>query len=254
MGYEIRLDNFEGPLDLLLHLIKKNEVDLAEIPLVEITDQYLEILETMQSLNLDVAGEFLVMAATLIHIKSRMLLPPSEDETLEEDEIDPREELVQRLIEYQKYKEAAAELDTYPQLGREVYLRHPPLLEEGSDDDPELEAVGLFELVEALRGLLKEHPEPAFHEVTLERLSVVDRINTILQRLEGSDSLSLSDLFDAAPSRSEVVVSLLALLELTKLRVIRLLQSRRCGEIRLYPREVEEGEPTAFDEESLGYQ
>ena len=127
-------------------------------------------------------------------------------------------------------------------------------MEEGGDDDPELEAVGLFELVEALRGLLKEHPEPALHEVTLERLSVVDCINSVLQRLEGRDSLTLSELFDGPPKRSDLVVTLLALLELTNLRVLRLLQSRRCGEIRLYPRDVEEGESTAFDEESLGYQ
>ena len=123
MAYEIKVENFEGPLDLLLHLIKKNEMDIYDIPMAEITSQYLGMIDAMKSLNLDVAGEFLLMAATLVHIKSRMLLPPSEEEELEEEEEDPRAELVRRLLEYQKYKDAAETLDSFPLLHRDIFAR-----------------------------------------------------------------------------------------------------------------------------------
>ena len=123
MDYQVKLDSFEGPLDLLLHLIKKNEVDITDIPVAIITEQYLEQIEMMKQLNLDLAGEFLLMAATLIHIKSKMLLPPSEEEETDEEEGDPREELVRRLLEYKKYKEAALELSEMDQLERDSFVR-----------------------------------------------------------------------------------------------------------------------------------
>lgn len=254
MSYDIRIENFEGPLDLLLHLIRKNEMDIYDIPMAEITAQYLAILDAMKSLNLDLAGEFLLMASTLIHIKSRLLLPPSEEDAPEEEDEDPRAELVRRLLEYQKYKDAAAAFDSLSLLGRDVFARKIPVsgLREGEED--EFETVGLYELMEAFRHLLKEAPAETFHEVDVERLSVTDRVNVILDLLSDRDSLSFTDLFSERPDRHEVVVTFLAMLELVKLRMVRLMQNSRFGIIRLYP-SVEAGEISTIDleEESLGY-
>ncbi len=254
MGYEIHLEKFVGPLDLLLHLIRKNEMDIYDIPIAEITTQYLGILDAMQHLNLDVAGEFLLMAATLLHIKSRLLLPVSEEELVEEEEADPRAELVRRLLEYQKYKDAAGSLEHLPQLGREVFARKFPAAELEEAENTELEAVGLFELVEAFRALLQQAPEPYVHQVEMERLSVSDRINVILTRLSGRESLAFNEIFSARPERNEVVVSFLAILELVKMRLVRLLQNARFGNIWLYPAVAEKSTPSAaVDEGSLGY-
>jgi segregation and condensation protein A len=254
MSYEIRIENFEGPLDLLLHLIRKNEMDIYDIPMAEITTQYLATLDAMQSLNLDLAGEFLLMASTLIHIKSRLLLPPSEEDAPDEEDEDPRAELVRRLLEYQKYKEAAVEFDSLSLLGRDVFARKFPAagLEEGEED--EFEAVGLYELMEAFRHLIKAAPPETFHEVDVERLSVTDRVNAILGLLADRESLAFTDLFPEHPDRHEVVVTFLAMLELVKLRMVRLMQNRRFGMIRLYP-SVAAGEISAVDleEDSLGY-
>ncbi len=254
MAYEIKIENFEGPLDLLLHLIRKNEMDIYDIPVSEITTQYLAAIDAMKSLNLDVAGEFLLMASTLLYIKSRMLLPPSEEEELEDDEEDPRAELVRRLLEYQKYKDAAVTLDTFPLLDREVFARTFPAqeLEEGEED--EFHSVGLYELVEALRGVLQEAPEPAVHEVDQERLSVTDRINSILSLLAGRESLAFTELFPDPPQRQDVVVTFLAMLELVKLRLLRLMQNSRYGTIWLYPAVVEEDPSNLqLEDDSLGY-
>lgn len=250
MSYAVKLDNFEGPLDLLLHLIRKNEMDICDIPIAEITAQYLAVIDTMQQLNLDVAGEFLVMAATLLQIKSRLLLPQPEEESPEEEEVDPRAELVRRLLEYQKYKGAAEEFDTLPQLERDVFVRRQPAAERPEQE--ELEAIGIFQLVEALRELLREHPEEAFHEVDVERLSVAERVQEILARLEGRDSLTFGELFGDRPGRGEVVVTFLALLELTRMQVLRLLQNSRLGTIWLFPATLDAAVLT--DEASLGYQ
>lgn len=252
MSYAVKLDNFEGPLDLLLHLIRKNEMDIYDIPMVEITTQYLAVLDAMKSLNLDVAGEFLVMAATLIHIKSRLLLPQPEEEVPDEEEEDPRAELVRRLLEYQKYKEAGAEIDRLPQLDRDVFARTFPAPELQSATEEEFEAVGIYELFEAFRELLKAHPEEQFHEVDAERLTVTERINTILAQFSGRDSLAFGELFDGRPGRSDVVVTFLALLELTKLRLLRLLQNTRAGTIWLFPAVAEEAAPLP-NEDTLGY-
>ncbi|MEZ4485298.1 MAG: segregation/condensation protein A [Syntrophotaleaceae bacterium] len=165
MPYQIDLDSFKGPLDLLLHLIKKHEMDIYDIPIAEITAQYLATIEVMKHLNLDVAGEFLVMAATLLHIKSRMLLPRDEEDVADEVEADPRAELVQRLLEYQKYIDAALSLDALPLLGRDVFVRSSPELEEDETDEAEWEPIGLFELVAAFRDLVQDKPEESFHEV-----------------------------------------------------------------------------------------
>jgi len=252
MTYAVKLDNFEGPLDLLLHLIRKNEMDICDIPIAEITAQYLAVIDTMKQLNLDIAGEFLVMAATLLQIKSRMLLPQPEEEAPEEEEIDPRAELVRRLLEYQKYKGAAEEFDELPQLERDIFLHHAPADELGPEVEEELEAIGVFQLVEAFRDLLRAHPEEAVHEVDVERLSVAERIQEILTRLEGRDNLAFGELLPAHPGRGEVVVTFLALLELTRMQVLRLLQNNRLGTIWLFPAAMES--TPLPDEASFGYQ
>jgi segregation and condensation protein A len=234
MSYAVRLENFEGPLDLLLHLIRKHEMDIYDIPMAEITAQYLTTIDSMKSLNLDVAGEFLLMAATLIHIKSRQLLPPAEEEFDEEDESDPRAELVRRLLEYQKYKDAALALDELPLLDRDVFARKFPLLVSEEDGEQELEAIGLYELAEAFRALLQEHPQESFHEVNPEQLSVTDRVHHILFLLDGQASLSFRELFAGPPTRPEIVVTFLAMLELVKLRLVKLLQTVRNGSIQLF--------------------
>ncbi len=252
---EIRIDNFEGPLDLLLHLIKKNEVDIYDIPIAVITSQYLATLDAMKSLNLDVAGEFLVMAATLLHIKSRMLLPAAPEEDLEEEEEDPRAELVRRLLEYQRFKEAAVALDDFPLLERDVFARKFPPPGLPPEEETEFQSVGLFELVEAFRQLLRETPQEIVHQVEVERLSVADRIHLIVTRLNGRDGLSFRELFSERPERPEVVVTFLAMLELVKLRLVRLLQGAPGGPIWLFPAvAAEEFNSLQLEDDALGYQ
>ena len=253
--FSVHLDNFTGPLDLLLHLIRKNEMEITDIPIAEITSQYLAVIDTMQTLNLDVAGEFLLMAATLLHIKSRMLLPQIvEDSTEEDEEEDPRAELVRRLLEYQKYKEAALQLDERPQLNRELYARSAPAPEVVEDGEGEFGAVGLYDLLQALQGLLRERPEPLIHEITAEQLSVADRVSQILAALQGQQSLAFNELFAGQVNRHEVIVTFLAMLELVKLRLVHLLQSQRFGAIWLTPAVGEVvAEDSGLDEETLGY-
>ncbi len=253
-GYDIQLENFEGPLDLLLHLIKKNEMDLHDIPMAEITRQYLAILDAMKTLNLDMAGEFLLMAATLLHIKSKMLLPKLVEEEQEEEEEDPRAELVRRLLEYQKYKEVSLALESKPQLGRDLFARvsaEPEVLENA---EAGFVAVGLFDLLEALKDLMKESPEQLVHEVNMEQLSVTERINAILSELQGKESLAFNDLFSGGLKRTEVIVTFLALLELVKLRMVRFMQNVRHGSIWLFPAvTIEESDELDLGDDALGY-
>ncbi len=253
-SYAIQLDNFEGPLDLLLHLIKKNEMDIYDIPIAAITEQYLVTLDAMKNLNLDVAGEFLLMAATLLHIKSKMLLPKIVEEELEEDEEDPRAELVRRLLEYQKYKEVSQTLENQPQLGRDLFARAAPEPEVLEEAESGFIAVGLFDLLAALQDVLRESPEPFVHEVNMEQLSITDRINAILTLLQGQESMAFGDLFSGGIKRSEMIVTFLALLELVKLRMVRFMQNVRHGTIWIFPA-VELGKVDELDvgEDSLGY-
>lgn len=254
MSYDICIENFEGPLDLLLHLIKKNEMDIYDIPIADITAQYVAFIDTMKNLNLDVAGEFLLMAATLVHIKSRLLLPQTQDDEPEEDEEDPRAELVRRLLEYQKYKEAAVTLGAIPLLGRDVFARTSPPPDLDETDEGGFEAVGLYDLVEAFRSILREAPPETFHEIDADQLSVTERVNIILTVLAGRDSLAFRELFTGRPDRGEVVVTFLATLELVRLKLVRLMQNSRFGAIWLYPAVA--GEETAslqLEEDSLGY-
>lgn len=253
MSCEITLDKFAGPLDLLLHLIRKEEMDIYEIEIAQITAQYLAFIDAMQSLNLDIAGEYLVMAATLLHIKSRMLLPVHAEEIDEEEELDPRAELIRRLLDYQRYKDAALTFAALPQLDRDIFLTVPVAAEDGEEESPELEAVGLYALVEAFRDLLKKAPVDFVHEVTADHLSVTERIQTILIMLQQRPQLPFSELLPAPLLRSEVVVMFLAMLELVKMNLVKIYQNRRCAEIWLAPAVAMEDEASAVSEDSFGY-
>ena len=234
MSYRVQLEVFEGPLDLLLHLIKKEEVDVYDIPVARITDQYLRYLELMQDMNLDVAGEYLVMAATLMHVKSRMLLPPSEADAEDPDE-DPRADLVQQLLEYQRYREAALALGSRPLLLRDVFRREPdrPVRDEG--EGVRLRDVSLADLLEAFREVLERASRASFHEIVHEEISVAECVDVIIRRLEVDGPLRFRDLFAGAPSRRRLVATYLALLELVKGHAVRACQEEECGEILLFP-------------------
>lgn len=228
-GYGVKLPVFEGPLDLLLHLIRQNEMDITDIPIAQIAEQYLTYLEIMQTLDLDVAAEYLVMAASLAQIKSRMLLPPSGEEG-EEDEVDPRAELVARLLEYQRYKEVADALSKRRWLGRDVYDAKGLGPEKVPDDEREIE-VGLFELIEAFRLVLKVVPEGEItniHVVETEEVTVRDQMMFVMKTVESHESIDFMQLFvvtgDVAPSRTLLIATFLAILELTRLEALAIYQ------------------------------
>lgn len=252
--YNVRLEVFEGPLDLLLHLIKKNELDIYNIPIAEITRQYLEYIRLMKELNLEIAGEFLVMASTLIHIKSKMLLPTFvNEEEADEDEADPRAELVRRLLEYQRYKEAGQAMDGLELLGRDIFARKfpSPELEELKGEEETVE-VGLFELVEAFQRILAQAPAESFHEVTAETISIAQRINEILSLLQERGNVTFDDLFAGFLDRERLIVTFLAILELCRLRLVKIVQVNRFGTIWLTPTcAADEGAPGT--EDSLGH-
>lgn len=235
-GYTVRIDAFEGPLDLLLHLIRKNEMEICDIPIAVITRQYMEYLELMKELNLEIAGEFLVMASTLLQIKSRMLLPAVEvEESTEEEQQDPRAELIRRLLEYQKYKDAAAVLEARELLGRDVFARKSTILD---DIDPApTEApleFDLLELVEAFRKVLSTVPFERFHDVISENISVAVRIGKILDLIDSQEIVRFEDIFQDEPlTRELVIATFLALLELCRLKTIRVAQAEPFGSIRL---------------------
>lgn len=234
MDYNVTLDIFEGPLDLLLHLIKKNEVDIYDIPIAKITEQYLEYLELIKSLSLDIAGEFLLMATTLIHIKSKTLLPATEDAIEDEDEDfgDPREELIRRLLEYKRYKDAAQQIKDRNLLGRDVFVRGE-LPREDLEFEEVLESVSIFALLEALQRVLKKIPKPHLLDMSTERFNVVDKINDVMALLANSKSKTFFSLFPQEATKGEIIVTFLAILELSKLRMLRIHQSIE-GNIRVY--------------------
>ncbi|MCJ7749066.1 MAG: segregation/condensation protein A [Desulfobacterales bacterium] len=230
--YTVRLEMFEGPLDLLLHLIHKNELDITNIPIALITEQYLEYLKLMKVLNLDMAGEYLLMASTLLYIKSKMLLPASSEEGEEEGE-DPRAELVRRLLEYQKYKEAAAELEKRPMLDRDVFLRSTPMEVEDAGEEERVE-VNLFELIEAFRKILERVKTEEFHEVILDRLSVEEKAQEIFSLLQREKrSMAFHLLFPEQASRRVIIITFLAILELVKMKLVRVFQLTPFETIRI---------------------
>jgi segregation and condensation protein A len=241
-GYSVHLDKFDGPMDLLLHLIRKNELDIRDIQIAVITRQYLDYIKLMKDLNLEVAGDFLVMAATLLQIKSRMLLPVDEPEEGEEEEIDPRAELIRRLMEYQQYKEAGMVIGARALLGREVFVRTAvePVLTVARNEEGPLE-VSLFELVDAFRVLLDRIPAEHFHDVAAaETFSIADCINEILSLLQERDTVQFDDLVRDEFTRERVIVTFLALLELCRLKLIRIFQNSHEGSIWFVPAVVQD--------------
>ena len=236
-AYPVRLQNFEGPLDLLLHLIKKHEVNIYDIPIALITSQYLEYIDLMQELNLDVAGEFLVMAATLIHIKSRTLLPRP-DPTQEDPEEDPREALIRRLLEHQKFKAAAELLHERETLRSAQWTRADgPVLEiAGEAPEPEVE-VDLFSLITAFRAVVERAKARPKVYLPAEQIPIEDRIEQLLSRLSETEACGFEDLFEDVQTRPGLVVTFLALLEMIRLKLIRVFQSGALGPIRVYKRQ-----------------
>jgi len=236
----IRLENvnFEGPLDLLLHLIKKNEVNIYDIPIAFITAQYLETIQLMQELDLDIAGEFLVMAATLIHIKSKMLLPrPETAATVEGEEEDPRDVLVRRLIEHQKFKAAAGLLHEREQLRAAQWQRPDERVSKiaGDDYEPELE-VDLFSLLSAFEAVVQRSKVRPQVVLPAEQIPVEVRIEQLLDRLSETEACGFEDLFSDVGDKPGLIVTFLALLEMIRLKLVRVFQSGNFGPIRVYKR------------------
>ncbi|MGH7208354.1 MAG: segregation and condensation protein A [Nitrospiraceae bacterium] len=229
--YQVRLDKFEGPLDLLLYLIKKNEINICDIPIALIAQQYLHYLSLMKSLNLTVAGEFLVMAATLVQIKSRMLLPDDQAETDEEDGPDPRDELVRRLLEYKRYKEAARRLDDRERVWREVFGRNEPPTAPTPSGEAWLEEITLFDLVDALQSVVARIPDQRLLEITPDNLTVKDRMNLIIDVLDRKESVTFLSLFEEQTHRLLIIVTFLALLELIRIKLVRVFQGEVFGPI-----------------------
>jgi segregation and condensation protein A len=249
IDYKVELPDFEGPLDLLLHLVRKHELDILNIPIAFITDRYLSMLDVMRSLDLDVAGEYLLMAATLAHLKSRELVPPDPAEEAAllaedpEDDIDPRQELIRRLLEYQKFKDAAGKLADRPVTGRNVWPRGS-----SAEDVAGLHAlpggaplaeVPVFRLIESLERVLSRAKVTFTHDVVTDRISITDRINELADRLESEGSFSFESCFDFVEAgvsslgqiKGQVVVTFLAILEMTRLKMVRLTQADTDGPI-----------------------
>ena len=247
--YKISLEVFEGPLDLLLYLIRRDELDIYDIPIERITSQYLEYLHVMKMLDLSIAGEFIVMAATLMMIKSRMLLPVEErttEDDPEEEWVDPRLDLVRQLIEYKKFKDAAARLLEREFLQSEIFGSggESPLFDEPSDGARLLGDVGLFDLLSAFQEMLKRAPvEPLGHLEPI-RWSVPDKMEAILSLTRRQGATGFSRLFHAESPRGEIIITFLALLELLRLRQVTIQQSAAFLEITILP--VAESVPEAL--------
>jgi segregation and condensation protein A len=229
--YKVKLENvFEGPMDLLIHLIKKNEVEIYDIPIGLITEQYLAYLEWMKLLNIDNVGDFLLMAATLAQIKSRMLLPVHEGE---EDQEDPRMEIIRPLTEYLQIKSAAEELARRNMLGDTIFARRPNV-KEFIHEDQELIQVGLFELIDAFQKILQKVAKDHTVDLASDRVSVKDRMTAMIDILEEKGSVAFSELFEDTVEKHFFIVTFLALLELMKLNLVRAVQSSQSGIIRIF--------------------
>jgi segregation and condensation protein A len=230
--YKVQLDNiFEGPMDLLVHLIKKNELDIYDIPIAMVTDQYLQYLEWIKIMNVDFAGEFIVMASTLTQIKSRMLLPAAADE---EEEDDPRQEIIKPLIEYLQMKSAAEQLSERHILGEATFVRSSDRREFLDEKDEPYVQVGLFELIDAFQKILAKIPDDVQLEFTPDKISVRERITQIADILEAKGSVTFDQLFSEQPDKAEVIVTFLAVLEMVKLALIRIAQHAQTGVMRLF--------------------
>jgi len=213
-GYRIELESFQGPLDLLLHLIRKNELDIYDIPIAEITSQYLAYLDIMRDLDLEVASEFLVMASNLMYIKSRMLLPLDDEEEEDEEGEDPREELIRRLIEYQRYKKAAEELAGMPVLHHDIFVR--PETDRSNQDDEIYTEATIFQLMDAFQKILSKADKRTPVEITRETFTLEDGISIIESRLAGQPSMTFRGLFSELDNRRKIITIFLGVLELMR--------------------------------------
>lgn len=231
MEYEVKIDAFEGPLDLLLHLIKESKVDIWDIKIVDITDQYLNYIKSMQELNLNVASEYLVMASELMEMKSKMLLPRYKDE--EEEEIDPREQLIQKLVEYQKYKDMTESFKELEEVRHEFYTKAPESLKEYANDDTVITSdVTLEDLMKAFEKFLKrkELEKPLSTTVTKKEITVEERRNSIRFILKDKKKVDFFELFDVV-TKEYIVVTFLAVLEMAKKQELTIYQENNFDNI-----------------------
>jgi segregation and condensation protein A len=256
-AFRIALPNFEGPLDLLLHLIREHRIDIFDIPIALIIEKYLASLELMRELNLDIAGEFLVMASTLAHLKSRMLLPRQDAAPVEageaavEDAGDPRAELVRRLLEYQKYKDSAEQLARQDLLGRDVFARNVPAEEVPiPEEEVGLQEFSVLKLIEALDRVLERLVPKSQHEVVRELLSLSEATLRVAEQVRAQGQVSFEKLFSETTTRQEIVITFLAILEMVKRRLIRVSQEEPLKDIILTPNgdALERLVPTEVDE------
>ncbi len=236
--YRVALDQFEGPLDLLLHLIRKDDLDIYDIPITFVLEQYMEYLDQAEKFDIDLAGDFLLTAAELAHIKSKLLMPDEGGEG-EEEGPDPREELVRRLLEYQRYKEAAKNLAERPWLGREVFTR--TAVEEAPEGEETLSA-DMTSLLVAFQKVLQKIPKDKVYEIQVDRVSVSEKIVALTEQLRGVERVKFQELFDLAGGKPAVVVTFLALLEMAKMRMIAVQQGESFDEIFIVSKVTEVGE------------
>ncbi|NQT91076.1 MAG: segregation/condensation protein A [Candidatus Omnitrophica bacterium] len=233
MTYKVKLEIFEGPLDLLLYLIRRDELNIHDIPISNITNQYVQYLDLMRMLDLDIAGEFLVMAATLMHIKSKLLLPPDETQEAEEEQ-DPRAELVGKLLEYKKFKEAARQLQNMESKQKEVFTNpgSREIAPDAPDDDLYFEA-NIFDLLTAFSKILKEVPKEKFYEVVKDEVTVSEKIHEIFHLLVKRPTIYFLELFHKVRSKIEIIATFLALLELIRMKEVLVKQDKVFSDIKI---------------------
>ena len=253
MIYKVKLEIFEGPLDLLFYFIKKDELNIHDIPILTITEQYLKHIELMRMLDLDIAGEFLVMAATLMQIKSKMLLPPDETD-LEKEEEDPRAELVRKLLEYRRFKEAAGALKEKELMQKDVF--HRPGIKDLIEDAPEQDELyfeaSIFDLLSAFSKVLKEIPKNKFYEVVKDEVTVSEKMHEIFHILVKKPVIYFLDLFKAAKTKMHIIATFLALLELIRMKEIVVKQDKVFGDIQIIRNSQRITPPKIEEEENAG--
>jgi segregation and condensation protein A len=250
MTYRCKLEIFEGPLDLLLHLLKEQKMDIYDIPIAEITRQYMKYLEMMQELNLELVGEYLVMAAELAHIKSKILLPAPEvdDEWDDGGGVDPRAELMRRLREYQRYRDAAFELRMKEHDQQQIFVRGGQIEVEQSSEEKELVEATVFDLFKAYQKILDTKSFEKDYEIKITEMSVTDRIQHIMDILNASESITFDSLFTVLNSKQEIIVTFLAVLELMRLKLLRIQQTHHFETIRIYKAADQETQDEILEE------
>lgn len=238
MGYKVKIDLFEGPLDLLLYLVKRDHLNIYDIPIAKVTEQYIQYMNLMQMLDLNIAGEFLVMAATLMQIKSKMLLPPEENPNPEEEPLDPREELVKRLLEYEKFKQIAEELRLKETSQSEVFKRPKAeldILKDAPQEPPETQyfEASIFDLINAFSKALEDVPKEVFYEVIKDEFTIEGKIHEILHLLLVKESMRISELFAKAKNKIEIIATFLAILELVRMKEAIAMQSAEFDDVEI---------------------